>query len=75
MIHKLKTIQPYFDDVCSCKKTFEIRFNDRNFKVGDDLILQEYVDGEYTGLAILKHIIYMTDYEQKEGYVVLGIKY
>ena len=32
--HLLKTINPYFQDVWDNKKTFEIRLNDRDFKVG-----------------------------------------
>ena len=46
MKHCLKTIQPYFADVENGTKTFEVRKNDRNFKIGDILFLQEY-DEEY----------------------------
>lgn len=60
-------------DVWNCKKTFEIRKNDRGFKVGDDLILNETHNHLLTGRLIKVKIIYMTDYEQKKGYVVLGI--
>lgn len=70
-IHVLKTVQPYFDDVASGKKTFEIRKNDRNFQVGDLLQLWEYpTSGHYVNAKI----IYMTNYEQKDDYVVLGIE-
>lgn len=41
-IHKLKIDSKYFDAVRKGFKTFEIRKNDRNFEVGDKLILQEY---------------------------------
>ena len=37
--HVLKTINPYFSDVQNGVKTFEIRKNDRDFQVGDYLIL------------------------------------
>ena len=46
MKHCLKKIQPYFADVENGTKTFEVRKNDRNFKNGDILFLQEY-DEEY----------------------------
>lgn len=69
--HVLKTVQPYFDDVASGKKTFEIRKNDRNFQVGDLLRLVEH---PASGYFVNAKIIYMTDFEQKEGYVVLGIE-
>jgi hypothetical protein len=78
MEHCLKTINPYFNDVKSGNKTFEIRKNDRDFKVGDLLLLQEYHRGEFTGEAFWRVITYvLSDAEQfglKDGYVILGIK-
>lgn len=49
--HNLKTIPPYWNDVASGKKNFELRFNDRDYKVGDILNLMEYIPetGKYTG--------------------------
>lgn len=41
MIHILKCIQPYFDDVASGNKTFDLRKDDRNYQVGDRLDLFE----------------------------------
>lgn len=42
MIHKLKTWPVFFEPVWLGEKTFELRKNDRGFKVGDTLLLQEY---------------------------------
>lgn len=42
MKHTLKTIQPYFGEVESGNKNFEVRKDDRNFQKGDILFLQEY---------------------------------
>ena len=42
MRHELKTIQPYFNDVNYGEKNFEVRKNDRDFRVGDTLELIEY---------------------------------
>lgn len=39
--HRLKTDPDVFDAVWNGKKTHEIRFNDRGFAVGDELVLQE----------------------------------
>lgn len=45
-IHKLKTVNPFFNRVANRKsthmKTAELRLNDRNYQVGDTVILQEY---------------------------------
>lgn len=39
--HELKYDQKSFEAVLSGDKLAEIRFNDRDFQVGDDLVLQE----------------------------------
>ena len=87
MIHELKILPEYFEAVTSGRKQFEIRKNDRDFKVGDQLILREYkkyikhelpgltrTTFSYTGDSYKAEITYITDYMQKSGYVVLGIK-
>lgn len=77
MTHELKIRPQFFDKVISGEKTFEIRKNDRNFKVGDRIILKEY-DNEtgFTGRNAVFDITYvMTDTEfVKKGFAVLGIK-
>lgn len=46
MTHHLKTKPEYFQAVIDGKKTFEIRLNDRDFKQGDSVILEEYTGKE-----------------------------
>lgn len=70
--HDLKIQPEFFKAVVEGTKTFEIRRNDRNFLIGDVLVLKEY-DGNYTGKSQEVKITYMTDYAQQDGYVVLGI--
>ena len=41
VIHRLKILHEYFEAQKNRVKTFEIRKNDRNFKVGDSLMLYE----------------------------------
>ena len=78
MIHELKTVQPYFDDVISGRKGFEVRKADRPFKVGDLLALNEYnaETKSYTGASCLVYIDYILNAAEyvKSGYVILGIK-
>ncbi|MEC1440531.1 DUF3850 domain-containing protein [Bacillus sonorensis] len=73
--HKLKILPEYFDYVYSGEKSFEIRRNDRGFKVGDLLELHEYIPekNEFTGRVVVREVTYMTDYAQKENYVVMAI--
>lgn len=40
--HNLKLVQPFFNEVKNGTKTFELRRNDRDFKVGDEVVLKEY---------------------------------
>lgn len=41
MIHSVKCSSNYFLDLLSGRKTFELRFNDRDYKVGDYLAVNE----------------------------------
>ena len=76
MVHSLKTWSDYFQAIRQGRKTFEIRQNDRNFAVGDWLHLKEYNHREqrFTGDAVLVMVSYITDWEQKPGYVVMGFR-
>ena len=83
--HVLKTDHVVFQDVLDGNKTFEIRFNDRDYQVGDLVILKETeFTGEqmksgqplvYTGREIQKRISYvLSGYGLHEGWVILGIQ-
>jgi len=76
MKHYLKTWPKYFVDVKEGRKKFEIREDDRGFQMGDILILQEYDPKikKYTGEEVSMKVIYITDFAQKEKFVVLGIE-
>lgn len=75
-MHQLKIKPKYLEDVVNGRKTFELRKNDRDFKVGDTLILQEY-DREYTGRFAKVTVTYLLKggiYGLDKDYVILGIK-
>ncbi len=77
--HYLKTIEPYFTAVKKGIKTFEVRKNDRNFKVGDMIYLTRY-PSELTELnyenTVIGQITYILDDERfcKKGYIVFQFK-
>ncbi|MEO1768301.1 DUF3850 domain-containing protein [Candidatus Enterococcus ferrettii] len=73
-VHQLKIAREYYEAIITGKKKFEIRKNDRNFKVGDAFVLREYKDHSYTGKYVLGTISYITDYEQKENFVVFSFQ-
>lgn len=78
MIHELKTLPIYFEEVICGSKSFEVRKNDRNFKVGDMLALNEYdaEKKEYTGNSCLVYVDYILkdDNYCKNGFVIMAIK-
>lgn len=77
MRHELKIHPQYFKAIENGKKYWEIRKNDRNFKVGDIVLLREWDNTEYSGKEILAEITYMLDDKfagLAEGYVVFSIK-
>ena len=77
MVHILKTISPYYEAVGRRKKTFEIRRDDRNFQVGDTLILRHWDDIRqmYTGYEINVTVTYILWDERflQQGYCCMGI--
>lgn len=78
--HDLKTIQPHFNHVWNNLKTFEIRKEDRNFKVGDLIRLHEYDPQSKTysnrqATRIITHILRDdSEFGLMPGYCILSIK-
>ena len=77
-LHNLKTWPEYFQAIVDGSKTFEIRKNDRDFKVNDLLCLKEYAPerGEYTNAWFWVKVTYILDKQPfvPEGYMCMGIK-
>ena len=78
MTHKLKILPEYFDAICLGNKTFEIRKNDRNFHVGDWLLLKEWnPETGYTGHEVLRYVSYILyDWQAglKDGYCIMALR-
>lgn len=73
--HDLKILPEHFWPVVNGEKQAELRKNDRNFQVGDKVILYEW-DGEYTGEATERKIIHVADIGlYLPGYVLLSLNY
>lgn len=77
MIHELKILPHYFEEVLVGSKTFEVRLNDRNFQTGDVVILNEF-DAEtqsYSGRKLTFKIGYvLKDFAGlAEGWVVFSL--
>lgn len=77
---------PFFDDVLSGKKNFEMRLADWNCNIGDILVLREWDPTlkRYTGRVIEKEISYILKTKdlrffskediEKHGFQVLALK-
>ena len=78
MTHGLKTWDEFMMDIATGKKPFEVRKNDRAYKVGDLLVINEYDREieEYTGRYIDASITYILDDQEylRDGYVILALE-
>ena len=76
MKHELKIYPKYFEAIIDGKKTFEIRKNDRGFRVGDRVVLKEWDNIVYSGREIHAEIKYILDDKfigLADGYVAFSI--
>lgn len=83
--HEIKVLPEYFNELVDGNKKFEIRENDRDYKVGDIVYLREWDDDKFTGNALIVKITYILTAEQfseglQRGYCVwsfdgLGLYY
>lgn len=79
MVHELKTWDEFMTDIATGKKPFEVRKNDRDFNVGDTLMLKGWDNhfAEYTGMFIEAEVTYILKggaWGIEDGYIVIGIK-
>jgi len=77
-VHSLRTWPTFFEEVWQGRKTFEIRWNDRKFQVGDILMLREWSKEKgYSGRKLPVKVTYIPDLQNlgclAEGYVCMSI--
>lgn len=86
--HILKTDSDVFQAMLEGRKTFEIRFNDRDFHEGDTLLLKETKNSgeamkhglplEYTGRELTRRVMYILHgpvYGLADGWVIMSVLY
>jgi hypothetical protein len=81
--HELKTWPEFYIPIVSGEKTFELRRDDRGFKVGDILRLREWrrlrivdgiAQGEYTGRETRRYVSYvLSGMGLEPGVVCMGL--
>ena len=76
--HLLKLADKYWKDVRCGLKTFEVRYNDRNFEVGDHVKFRRVNSEEEMGLTFtITYVLTHDDFPQgiPEGWCVFAILY
>ena len=76
--HDQKCWPPYFDAVANGAKPFEVRKADRDYRVGDVLVLREFIPetSTFTGLAVKRWVTYRLDggaFGVEAGTCILGL--
>ena len=77
-IHELKILPEYFQAVVSGEKTAELRKDDRDYKVGDTLLLREWNGTGYTGGSISVRVTHIlrncSEYGLADGFCILSFQ-
>ena len=76
--HDLKVWSGFYPALADGTKPFEVRKNDRDFRVGDTLLLREWnrIMEAYTGNLCRRRVTYLLnapDFGIKPGFVVMGL--
>jgi len=75
MVHELKILPEWFEQVITGAKRFECRKNDRNYQIGDVLILKEW-DMTFTGKFTRVRVFSILSDEQytQPNYIIMSIE-
>lgn len=78
MEHRLKCWPEYYMPIIAGRKNFDLRRDDRDFQVGDEIILEEWSPArqQYMGSSHRRTICYiLRDFEGlMPGYCILGLE-
>lgn len=81
--HELKCWPRFFQATWSGAKPFDVRFNDRDYRIGDTLLLQEWMpaSGTYTGRHLSAEVTFILSAAQAQGlcpldpgFCILGLR-
>ena len=75
--HELKCFAKHYQHIVYGNKRSEVRYNDRNFQIGDTVTFkegQQEIDGfKYTSSQVSARITYIDDFGCQTGYVNLSL--
>lgn len=79
MEHDIKCWPEFYEDVESGAKPFELRKNDRDYRVGDTLLIREWLKnlGNYTGRKCRREVTYLISgpaFGLAADYVCMGLR-
>ena len=73
--HEVKSWIEFFEPILSGRKMFELRKNDRDYKVYDMVYLHETVNGIKTGRKLqgkeIKYVLYGGEYGLDKDYCIM----
>jgi ParB family chromosome partitioning protein len=77
-VHRIKCAVEFYEDLRLDVKKFELRRNDRDYRKGNILIIEEFdvAKGQFTGRSCQREvtfILYGPMYGLKEGYCIMSI--
>ena len=80
MLQELKVLEKYYNDILIGKKTFEVRKNDRDYQVGDELVLYPCNNVGIINIRLkplrlkVSFVLQGGQYGIEKGYVVMATK-
>ena len=67
MTHHVKITPIHYEEIASERKNFEIRFDDRNYKIGDIVELKEYLGQKTIPTCPDRHCCSGREYDERQG--------